>query len=134
MPMSGQNSNDTGFEFPGERIAMQGGEMPDGLSLPDQLAFTALRNIYDAYHKKLITREMAAAEKRRLRRTYTVARESLEFQDKLADHRARQLRDTEAAKTACRKDPTPENALRLCNALDGLEGLHETSLHGSDPG
>lgn len=108
--------------------------MPEGLPLPDQMAFTAMRNIYDAYRKKIITKDMAAAERRRLRRTYTVARETLEFQDKLADHRARQLRDTEAAKTACRKDPTPENALRLCNVLDGLEVSHETNLHGSDPG
>lgn len=100
---------------------MHGGEMPDGLSLPDQMAFTAMRNIYDAYHKKIITKDVAAAEKRRLWRTYTVARETLEFQDKLADHRARQFRDTEAARTACRKNPTPENAVRLCDALDGLE-------------
>ena len=95
--------------------------MPEGLSLPDQMAFTTLRNIYDAYHKKITTKDMAAAEKRRLLRAYTVAREAAEFQDKLADHRARQLRDTEAAKTACRKDPTLANALRLCNVLDGLE-------------
>ena len=113
---------------------MVGSEMPEGLSLPDQMAFTALRNIYDAYHKKLITKDIASAEKRRLRRAYTVAKEAAEFQSKLADHRARQLRDTEAARTACRKNPTTENALLLCNVLDGLEMPYETALYGSDPG
>lgn len=100
--------------------------MPDGLALPDQMAFTALRNIYDAYNKKIISRDMAAAEKKRIRRVWTVARERWEFSDKLTDHRARILRGTEAAKTACRKEPTPENALRLCDVIDGLI-LEETN-------
>ena len=30
-------------------------------------------------------------------------------------------KDTELAKAAVRKDPSPENAIRLCNVLDGLE-------------
>ena len=105
---------------------MQCGEMPDGLSLPDQMAFTALRNIYDAYHKKIISREMAAAEKKRIRREWTVLKERWEFGERLADHRARILHGTEVAKTACRKNPTPENALRLCDVIDGLI-LEETN-------
>lgn len=110
----------TGFSFPWEQAAMRGDEMPDGLSLPDQLAYTAMRNIYLSYHNKIISRDAAAAEKRRIRKEYERAVEQLAFADKLAEHRARQLRDTEKARTACRKNPTPENTARLCNILDGL--------------
>lgn len=105
---------------------MNGEEMPDGLPLPDQMAYTTLRNIYRAYHDKTISRDMAAAEKRRLRREYEQAKDNWAFWGRLADHRAKLLRNSEAAKTACRKEPTAENALLLCNVLDGLEGLpHE---------
>lgn len=47
--------------------------------------------------------------------------EAWAFQGRLANHHSRILRDTEAAKTACRKDPTPENAMRFCDVLDGLD-------------
>lgn len=109
------------YEWPWERAAMRGDEMPDVLTLPDQMAYTAMRSIYDAYHRKSIDRDAAVAEKRKIRRAYDLAVETLAFESKLAGHRARQLRLTEAAKIACRKDPTPENALQLCSVLDGLE-------------
>lgn len=99
---------------------MRGEEMPEGLALPDQMAYTALRKIYWMYHQKALPRDRAAAEKRRLRREWEGAVSTLAFSDKLARSRARILRETEAAKSACRKHPTPENALRLCNVLDGL--------------
>lgn len=105
---------------------MRGDEMPDGLPIPDQLAYTAMRNIYWSYHRKIISRDAAAAEKRRIRREYEQNSESWAFWSRLADHHARVLRDTEAAKTACRKSPTPENAVRLCDVLDGL-GHFESS-------
>lgn len=99
---------------------MRGDEMPDGLPLPDQMAYTAMRNIYWSYHNKIISRDVAAAEKRRIRREYEQNSELWEFWSRLADHHARVIRDTEPAKTACRKNPTPENAVHLCNVLDGL--------------
>ena len=52
----------TGFSFPWEKAAMRGEELPDGLSLPDQMAYTALRNTYRAYYDKTISRDAAAAE------------------------------------------------------------------------
>lgn len=113
---------------------MRGDEMPEGLSLPDQMAYAAMRYIYWSYHNKIISRDVAAAEKLRIRRTYTAAVETLEFWDKLASQRARLLRYTESAKTACRKEPTAQNSLRLCDVIDGLEKPYETDLHGSDPG
>lgn len=110
----------TGFSFPWEKAAMHGEELPEGLSLPDQMAYTCLRNIYSLYYKKTISRDRAAAEKQRVRVQWEKATGAMEFDKKLAIHQAIVIRDTEAAKTACRKDPTPENALRLCNAIDGL--------------
>ena len=32
----------TGFTFPWEKAAMHGEELPEGLSLPDQMAYTCL--------------------------------------------------------------------------------------------
>ncbi len=60
-------------------------------------------------------------KKRRLRREWEKAVSLFAAEDKLCRYHSRLLRDTEAAKTACRKYPTPENAMRLCNVLDGLE-------------
>ncbi len=99
---------------------MSGEEMPDGMPLPDQMAYAALRNIYRSYHDKTISRDTAAAEKRRLRREYEQAKGSWEFWSRLVAHHAGVMKDTEAAKTACRKDPSAENALNLCNVIDGL--------------
>ena len=110
----------TGFTFPWEKAAMHGEELPEGLSLPDQMAYTCLRNIYFLYYNKTISRDQAAAEKQRIRVQWERAASVAEFERKLSEHHAMVIRETEAAKTACRKDPTAENALRLCNAIDGL--------------
>lgn len=110
----------TGFTFPWEKAAMHGEELPEGLSLPDQMAYTCLRNIYFLYYNKTTSRDQAAAEKQRVRVQWERAASAAEFERKLSVHHARVIRETEAAKTACRKDPTAENALRLCNAIDGL--------------
>lgn len=102
---------------------MHGEELPDGLSLPDQMAYTCLRHIYAMYYSKTISRDRAATEKQRVRRAWQNMSEQIAYESKLALQRAQILRDTETAKTACRKDPSPENALRLCNALDGIGGM-----------
>lgn len=49
----------TGFTFPWEKAAMHGEELPEGLSLPDQMAYTCLRNIYFLYYNKTISRDQA---------------------------------------------------------------------------
>ena len=117
----------TGFSFPWERDAMHGETLPEGLSLPDQMAYTCLRNIYSLYYNKIISRDAAAAEKQRVRVQWEKAVSTMEFDRKLTAYHVRVIRDTEAAKTACRKNPTPENALLLCNVLDGIG---EFDAHG----
>ena len=99
---------------------MRGEELPDGLSLPDQMAYTALRNTYRAYYDKTISRGAAAAEKQQIRLAWERAVSRAAFDQRLTTYHVKVIRETEAAKNAFRKDPTPANALRLCNAMDGL--------------
>lgn len=106
--------------FPWEKDAQKGMPMPDELSLPDQMAYTALRSIYESYRGKHITREQAAHEKRLLRREWEKARGAEAFGARLVSFRSKLLRDMEAVKTEVRKDPSPENALRLCDVIDGI--------------
>ena len=56
------------WTFPWEQEAMRGDGIPDGLSLADQMAYTALRNIYWSHYEKRLSREQAKAEKNKLRR------------------------------------------------------------------
>ena len=112
---------ESGYAFPWEREAMQGAEMPEGLSIYDQMAYTSLRSLYHDYHEKRMDRATASAEKRRIFGAWDRAKRTAEFERKLAFFHARLYKDTEMAKTAVRKDPSPENAIRLCNVLDGLE-------------
>lgn len=92
--------------FPWEREAMRGEEMPEGLSFPDQMAYTTLRNVYQAYYNKIISRDVAAAEK---------------GSRKLCDHHVRVIKATEVAKSTFRKAPSIEAGLRLCQVLDGIQ-------------
>ncbi len=110
-----------GYAFSWEREAMQGAEMPEGLSIYDQMAYISLRTLYHDYRERRLGRAAASAEKRRIVSAWQRAKDTAEFQRELAIFSARAFKDTEAAKTAVRKDPSPENAIRLCNVMDGLE-------------
>ncbi len=121
----------TGFTFPWESAAIHGDPMPAGLSLADQMAYTSLRQIYHSYRAKTISREQAAREKILVRRSYDKAVDDQAFADKLTRHHVRVLKDSEAAKAACRKDPTPENARQLCDVLDGLERYRQEDAFSS---
>ena len=112
---------ESGYAFPWEREAMRSAEMPDGLSIYDQMAYISLRTLYHDYRERRLDRAMASAEKRRIFRAWDKAKRTAEFERKLALFQARVYKDSESAKTAVRKDPSPENAIRLCSVLDGLE-------------
>ena len=111
----------TGFTFPWEQEAQRGEPMPEGLESSDQKAFQALRLLYQSYREKRMDRADAVREKRLIRRAWEEERAERAFARKLALHQAEVNRRAELAKAACRKDPTPENALRLVRVLDGLE-------------
>lgn len=113
--------SEAAFLWSWEADAMADREMPEGLSLADQSAYTAIRNIYAAHRAGRLSREAGAAEKRRVKRRYDLEMGEREQERKLALHRAQVIRLTEQAATAVRKDPSPENALRLVDVLDGIE-------------
>ena len=66
-------------------------------------------------------REQAVREKRVVLRQWEQAKEAEALERKLLDYHVRLIRGTELAIIRCRKDPTAENALYLCNVLDGFE-------------
>ena len=103
------------LELPYEKIAMAGGEMPKGLEYPDQILFLELRLLYDGYKRKLIDRDKATQEKAELLRTY----EAHKIVDKMGKEWVEQIKRTELARSAYRKDKTIENADKLLACVEG---------------
>lgn len=105
--------------FPFEREAEQGAPMPDGLSLPDQLAYQFLKNLYDRIRRGSVTREQAALEKGRMTHQYNLAKETLSRYSALGDRWADLLKRAEGAQIRYQMDRTLENADLLSLVLDG---------------
>lgn len=103
-------------ELPYEKIAMAGGEMPDGLSAPDQIMFLGLRLLYNSYKREIIDRETARKEKVKLLNEYGTNL----ILDGLSKHWAQQHIKTEEARQAYRKNRTLENADALIFAFEGV--------------
>ena len=103
------------LELPYEKIAMAGGEMPKGLEYPDQILFLELRLLYDSYKRKMIDRETATQEKVELLRTY----EAHKIVDRMGKEWVDQIKRTELARAAYRKDKTIENADKLLACVEG---------------
>ena len=103
------------LELPYEKIAMAGGEMPNGLEYPDQILFLQLRLLYDSYKRKLIDRDTATREKVVLLRTY----EAHKIVDKMGKEWVDQIKRTELARAEYRKDKTIENADKLLACVEG---------------
>ena len=105
------------LKLPYEKIAMDGGDMPNGLEYPDQILFLELRLLYDSYKRKLIDREKATREKVELLRTY----ESHKIVDKMGKEWVDQIKRTELARAEYRKDKTIENADKLLACVEGVK-------------
>ena len=105
------------LELPYEKIAMAGGEMPDGLEYPDQILFLELRLLYDSYKRKLIDRETATREKVELLRIY----EAHKIVDRMGKEWVDQIKRTELARATYRKEKTIENADKLLACVEGGE-------------
>jgi hypothetical protein len=105
------------LELPYEKIAMAGGEMPDGLEYPDQILFLQLRLLYDSYKRKMIDRETATREKVELLRTY----EANKIGENAVKECVRQIKNTELARAEYRKSKSIETADRMLNCLEGGE-------------
>jgi hypothetical protein len=103
-------------ELPYERIAMAGGEMPDGLEWYDRQLFLMLRSLYWQYKKGVVDRETASREKRKLLKD----RDFQLFQDNFTKDIAKMIIDTEQARQAYRKNRTLENADAIILAFEGV--------------
>lgn len=103
------------LELPYEKIAMSGGEMPNGLEYPDQILFLQLRLLYDSYKRKLIDRDTATQEKVELLRTY----EAHKIVEKMGKEWVEQIKRTELARAEYRKNKTIENADKLLACVEG---------------
>ena len=102
--------------FPWEKDAMAGLEMPDGLSYPDQILYLGLRMLYRQYYQKIIDRETAAKEKKKLLGEYR----RNQFQDEMGKHWVKIIRETEIAMANFRKNPCIETAGKICESIDGI--------------
>ena len=67
------------MEFSFEREAMQGQPLPKMLDIADSCIYVALKNLYAMYRNKLISREDAKEEKRRLIYNWTTDKSKIEF-------------------------------------------------------
>lgn len=103
------------LELSYEKIAMAGGEIPNGLEYPDQILFLELRLLYDSYKRKLIDRDTATREKVELLRTY----EAHKIVDNMGKEWVDQIKRTELARSEYRKDKTIENADKLLACVEG---------------
>lgn len=62
-----------------ERAAMKGEALPKGLSLAEQGYFLALRTLYAAYRKGVVSKAEASEEKKRLIEAYTMEKSKEDF-------------------------------------------------------
>ena len=108
-------ADETGIVLPWEKDAMAGLEMPNGLSYPDQILYLELRMLYHQYYQKIIDRETATTEKKKLLDEYRIYK----FQYELGNQCVETIRLTELARADYRKNPCHENAMKLIEIIEG---------------
>ena len=67
-----------------EKAAMKGYELPKGLTLAEQGYYLALRTLYAAYQKGVVTKKQAAEEKKAILAAYMTEHSKEEFLDRSA--------------------------------------------------
>ena len=108
-------ADETGIVLPWEKDAMAGLEMPNGLSYSDQILYLCLRMLYHQYYQKVIDRETATKEKKKLLDEYKV----YQFREELEKLWVDIVRLTELARAEYRKNPCHENAMKLIDIIEG---------------
>ena len=108
-------AEETGIVLPWEKNAMAGLEMPNGLSYPDQILYLELRMLYQQYYQKIIDRETATKEKKKLLDEYKI----YQFREELEKQWVEIIRLTELARAEYRKKPCHENAMKLIDIIEG---------------
>ena len=108
-------ADETGIVLPWERDAMAGLEMPGGLSYPDQILYLSLRMLYAQYFKKIIDKETATKEKKKLLDEYRC----YQYREEMGNHWVEIIRLTDLARCDYKKNRTLENADRLIEIIEG---------------
>lgn len=106
------------MEFEFERKAMKSDPVPFDLDLADTVAYIGLRYIYDAYKKRMISREDARQEKDALVNAWNLHKSKIVFLERQADILHDRIGDTSEE---YRKNPTIENADKMYAAFYGLK-------------
>ena len=70
------------MEFAFEIEAMQGQPLPKGLDIVDSCLYVSLQNLYAMYRNKLISRQDATEEKKRLVYNWETDKAKIEFLDR----------------------------------------------------
>ena len=110
-----ESEETTGITMPYERVAMNGGEMPNGLGYPDQVLFLELRMLYGQFKHGIISRETAIVDKKRLLDEYRM----YQYREQMGEEWVEQIKLTELARAAYRKNRTLENADKLVEIIEG---------------
>ena len=119
------------MELPFERAAMRGDPMPEGLRIYEQAAYQALRYLYAMYHRKAISREDAAREKKLIRVQYDRAKADFETnQSNLLAH-AGTWRKTEEPANRFGQERTLDNAEAFVRAVYGCGVKKEEKNDGT---
>ena len=108
-------ADETGIVLPWEKDAMAGLEIPDGLSYPDQILYLGLRMLYRQYFQKVIDREIATKEKKKLLEEYRCYK----FREEMGNQWVEVIRLTDLARCDYKKNRTLENADRLVEIIEG---------------
>ena len=108
-------ADETGIVLPWEKDAMAGLEMPNGLSYPDQILYLELRMLYAQYFKKVIDRETATKEKKKLLDEYRC----YQYREEMGNHWVEIIRLTDLARCDYKKNRTLENADRMVEIIAG---------------
>ena len=108
-------ADETRIVLPWEKDAMAGLEMPDGLSYPDQILYLELRMLYHQYYQKLINRDTATKEKKKLLDEYRINK----FREEIGKQWVEVARLTEIARADYRKNPCNENAMKMIEIIEG---------------
>ena len=105
----------TGIELEWERKAIRGDELPDDLGYPEQVLYLELRMLYEQYRNKIIDRDAATREKKRLLDEYRI----YSYQEKMEKEWVEIIRLTELYRAEFRKNPSIETAWKLVNVIEG---------------
>lgn len=109
------SKDETGVVLSYERQAMNGEEMPNDLDYADQIMFLQLRLLYHQHKIGIVDRETAVREKRKM----LINHRGRLFAEKMGKYWVEQIKNTELARAAYRKERTLENADKLLACMEG---------------